>query len=147
MTTSKKWLCIGSLTVAGAISLALSFFGGCGLLWGGFPQKNHSVTFLGILLPYLFALPVSAFAATVWKPASLLLWFMVPIHWLAMFEISIPDFKGGPLALFGLIWSCLYWTKGLLILAALVQFGTGFYELTHDKQWARWAGATSEPAN
>ena len=145
MTTSRKWLCISSLIVAGLLSLLLSALGGFGLLWGGFPQKDHSALFLAMFLPFLLAFPLFAFAVFVSRPVSLALWIAIPFPALAVFEISSLDFKGGPFDFLKFLAECTKMAWPLLILAALVQFGTQFYEFTHDGQWVRWKKVSNEP--
>jgi len=147
MTTSRKWLCIGSLAVAGLLSLLLSCFGGFALLWAGFPEKDHSARLMAMFLPFLLAFPLFALAAAVSRLASVALWIAVPFPWLAVFELNTHDFRGDPLSFMKLLASSFHMALPLLIVAALVQFGTQFYELTHNSQWVRWKEATHEPAN
>jgi hypothetical protein len=147
MTTSRKWLCFGSLTVAGLLSAFLSFLGAFGLSWGGFPRDGHSAFLLPLFIPFLVAFPLFLFALGVSKLASLALWICVPSSWLAVFETSVQDFKGGPLDFVKFLAECCYMALPLLLLAALVQFGTQFYEFTYDRQWVRWKEANHEPAD
>lgn len=144
MTTSRKVLCVSSLIVAGLLSVFLSFLGAFGLVWGGFPKDGESALLLGIFLPLLFTFPLFALSVGVSKLASRALWVCVPFPWLAWFETSLHGFKGGPLDLAKSLAECSYMAWPLLFLAALVQFGTHFYEFTHDSRWVRWKEAKHE---
>jgi hypothetical protein len=140
MTTSKRWLCIGSPVFAGLLSLFLSFFGGVGLLWSGFPQKAHSGLLLGFFLPCLFAFPLFVLAVGVSRLASLGLWIMVPINWFSIIQIATPNANDSFVAFLTLPIVCLFRSPSilLLLLASLTQFGTQDYEFTHDASWVRW---------
>ena len=138
MTTSKKALCVVSLVVAGTLSIFLSFLGGFGLLWSGFPQKDHSFFVLAMFLPFFLALPLFILSACVSKTALYALWAAVPFPWIAVIEMSIPNLRPGPLGFFESMWACAYASVPLAILAALVQFGAHFYEFTCDSNWVRW---------
>jgi hypothetical protein len=146
MKTSRKFLCFSSLIAACLLSLLLSFLGLFGLTWGGTPQAIESPSILILFFPYLLAFPLFALAVAVSRLGSLALWIAVPLPGLAVFEGSVHDFKGGPLDLVKFLVLCCYPALPLLLLAALVQFGTHFYELTYDRRWVRWKEALHEPA-
>jgi len=144
MKTSSKCLCIGALNVGGLLSLLLSFLGLFGLAWGGFPQKSPPASLLGIFLPYLLALPLFAVTVAIWKRAWLFFWFLVPFPALTILASSVQDLKGTSIGLAKYLQGFSRLTCPLLILGALVQFGTHFYELRHDGQWVRWKEASHE---
>jgi hypothetical protein len=146
MATSKKWLCAASLTAAGLLSLFLSFIGGFGLLWAGFPQKDHSASVLAMFLPFLLAFPLFALAVGVSRLALLALWVAVPFPWLAYSAMLIHGFKGGPANLLKFSAEPAYMALPLFVAAALVQFGTQFYEITNDSQWVRWKASKDASA-
>jgi len=147
MTNNRKWLCFGSLTVAGLLSLLLSFLGTFGLSWGGFPNDAHSAFLLVMFLPFLLAFPLFVLAVGVSNLAAFALWICVPFLWITWFGTSVHDFKGGPLEFAKFLALCCCATLPLLILAALVQFGTHFYEFTYDRRWVRWKEASQESAS
>jgi hypothetical protein len=148
MTTSGRWLCIGSLVAAGLLSLFLSLFGGFGLLWSGFPQKNHSSTLLALFLPCLLAFPLFVLAVGVSRLASLGLWITALINWLSIVQLATPSANDTFLAFLKLPIVCLFSRPTILLvfLASLTQLGTRFYELTHDQKWVRWKKDNLEPA-
>jgi hypothetical protein len=87
-----------------------------------------------------------AFAVGVSRLASLALWIVVPLPWLSAFLAAALEFKGGPLEFVRFLGVCSGMALPLLLLAALVQFGTHFYEFTYDRHWVRWKEASHEPA-
>jgi hypothetical protein len=147
MKTSSKWLCFGSLIFAGLLSLLLSFFGLFGLAWSGFPQKSSPASILGIFLPDLLALPLFAVTVAVWKRAWLFSWFLVPFPAITILASSVHDLKGTSIGVARSLAEFSRLTCPLLILAALVQFGTNFYEFRQDGHWVRWKEASHETAD
>jgi hypothetical protein len=146
MKTSKKWLCWSSLALGGLISLLLSFWGAFGMLWGGFPHKDQSNFGMLILLPNLLALPIFVLAVGVSKHALWALWVLAPIPWLAVISGAFHGFQPGPIGFLKSVIVCGYPSWYLFFLCGLVQFGTQFYELTHDSKWVRWKEASHGPA-
>jgi hypothetical protein len=148
MKTSNKVLCFSSLAIAGVLSILLSFFGLFGLAWGGFPKSGYDAQAVELFLPLVLALPLFALAVGVTKYASLVLWIMVAISWIVMIRISMSNFHGGPLDFLTLLVVSLFrsFPMLLLLLAALVEFCTHFYEFTRDRSWVRWKGAEHQPA-
>jgi hypothetical protein len=138
MTTSKRWLCFSSIIVAGLFGLLLSFLGGFGLLWGGFPGKNHSALLLLMFFPYLLAFPLFALATGVTKTAIYALWLVIPLPWIAVIQISIPFPQTGLIGFLRSVATCAYISVPLFVFAALVQYGSHFYEFTHNGQWVKW---------
>ena len=69
------------------------------------------------------------------------------ISWIALVWIVMRAFRGGPLDFLTALVVCRteMIPVSLLLLGALVQFGTHFYEFTHDSQWVRWKEAKHEP--
>jgi hypothetical protein len=147
MTTSRKWLCFASVALGGLLSLLFSFLGLFGFTWGGIPESIESPSILFLFMPYLLAFPLFALAVAVSRLASLALWIAVPIPSVAMFQGNIHDFKGGPFDLVRFIGECSLPALPLLLLAALVKFGTHFYEVTYDRTWVRWKDGSHEPAS
>jgi hypothetical protein len=140
MTTSRKWLCFGALIVAGLLSLLLSFWGVFGLAWVGFPQTGvyDSAWELALFLPFVLAFPLLALAVGATKYATLALWIIAPLPSLTVLVGNVNGFKGGPSDLMKFLAECIFASVPLLILAALVHFGTHFYEFTRDSRWVRW---------
>ena len=147
MTTSQKWLCLISLTVACLMSLGLSLAGAGAFLWGGLPHKNGVALWCTFLLPWLLAFPLFAIAAGISQRATLAIWLLAVLHFLAMTKISVPSAMTGPVPLLNLFWVSFHSTVPNLLLAALTQYGTQFYEFSHDSNWVRWKEAKHAPAN
>jgi len=140
MATSRKWLCIGSLAAAGLLSIRLSRLGVLGLLWSGFPLKDHSATLLLFFFPCVLAFPFFALTVGVSRLASLGLWMMGPINLFSVFQITKPHAQESFLANITIALVCLFTSPSilLLIVASLTQFSAHFYEFTHDSGWVRW---------
>jgi hypothetical protein len=133
--------------VAGLLASLLSFLGLFGLAWGGFLQDGHPAWMAAAFFPFALALPLFVAAAVVSRLALYALWASVPVPWFGVIAISIHEFKPGPIGfLEGVaLWASL--SVPLALLAALVQYGTRFYEITYDSQWVRWKVAKHESAN
>jgi hypothetical protein len=147
MTTRRKWACWSSVIIAGLLSSLLSFLGLFGLAWGGFLQDGHPAWMAAVFFPFTLALPLFVVAAAVSRLGLYALWATVPFPWFAAIATSIPDFKPGPIGFLESVALCAYLSVPLALLAALVQYGTHFYEITYDSQWIKWKVATHESAS
>jgi hypothetical protein len=147
MTNSRKWACWSSLIIAGLLSSLLSFLGLFGLAWGGFPQKDHSAWMAAVFFPFALALPLFVVAAAASRFALYALWATVPFPWFGVVATSVPDFKPGPIGFLEGVVLCAYLSVPIALFAALVQYGTHFYEVTYDSQWVRWKEVTHESTN
>jgi hypothetical protein len=125
----------------------LSFFGLFGLAWGGFLQDGQPAWMAAAFFPFALALPLFVVAAAVTRRALYALWAAVPFPWLAMIATSSPDFKPGPTGFLEVVVLCSCLSVPLAVLAALVQYGTHFYEITYDSQWIRWKVPAHESAS
>jgi hypothetical protein len=147
MTSSQKWLCILSLVAAALLSLFLSFWGLMFFAWNGFPPKDHAAAAYALGVPYFLAFPIALTATLIWKPATRLLWILVPLPWLGVLGFSYQNFKTAPLDFVISVASCAYPVVPLVILASLVQYGTKFYKITHDSKGYKWYGAVNGHAS
>jgi hypothetical protein len=147
MTTKRKWACWLSLSVAGLLSSLFSFLGLFGLAWGGFLRSGHPAWMMAVFFPFALALPLFVLASAVSRLAMYALWAAVPFPWLGVIATSFHDFKPGLIGFLEGVVPCAYLSVALALLAALVQYGTHFYQITHDSQWIRWRVANHESAN
>jgi hypothetical protein len=146
MIASRKWLCGLSLFFGGLLSLLLSILGFSGLVWPGFAPTLPFPFTLALLLPYLLAFPLFVFAVAFSKRGSLVLWIVTPFPGLAPLVFLIHGQNGSAVNVLRLLARNASSVLPLLALAALVQFGTRFYEFTHDSKWVRWKKDNLEPA-
>jgi hypothetical protein len=144
---SRKWLCITSLAAAGVLSLGFSLFGLMFFLWGGFPPKENTAAALALGLPYLLSFPLVLLAVLVWKPASRILWLAVPFPWLGVIGFSYRDLDPRPLKFLASVAVCAYPILPLVILAALVQYGIRFFEVTGGSNGYKWSGVLNDHAD
>jgi hypothetical protein len=144
MTNNQKLLCIGSLLGAGILSLIISFFGGFALLWAGIEEKPSPYIWLAFVIAPILAFPLFLLAVGVSRLASFALWVMVLMHWIAMTLLSFPF--SGPMNVLRILIFCLFSKSmmSLIVLAALVTFGTHFYQLPLDKRFFMRSGAKYE---
>jgi hypothetical protein len=133
--------------IAALFSLLLSFLGLFGLAWGGFPQKDHSATIMAMFFPFALAFPLFAFAVGVSRLALYAIWAATPFPWFAVVATSLHGFRPGLIGFLDGVVLCAYPSIPLALLAALIQFGTHFYEFTYDSHWVRWKVATHETTN
>ncbi len=144
MKTRSKFLCLSSLAVAGSLSILLTLLGLFAFAWAGLPKNSFDAQALGLFLPLVFAFPFFALAVAVTRYASLALWIMAASAWIVMVRVSMRGFHGGPIDLLTVLVVSSFQAIPLLLLllAALVQLSTHFYEFTHDGRWVRWREGT-----
>jgi hypothetical protein len=147
MTTRRKWACWISLVTAGLLSSLLSFLGLFGLAWGGFPQQDHTAWMAAMFFPFVLALPLFVVAAGVSRLALYALWATAPCPWFAVIATSIHDFQHGTNSLLESVVLCAFLSVPLALLAALVQYGTHFYQITYDRHWVKWKVAAHDSTN
>jgi len=143
-------MCVVSLIVAGTFSVLLAIFGGyLGFGWGGRLHLAPIALFLGVCLPSLLAFPLFVTAVGVTKRALPAIWILAPIPWITTIASAMSYSHGISWELLLLPIFALFMVPAnlfLIIHAVLVQFGTQFYELTHDSKWVRWKKPNHEPA-
>lgn len=150
MSTRTKWLRIGSLIFAGLLCLALSLFGGFGLLWSGFPGVHGTLGILLLFIPFVLMFPLFVLSLGITRLAPIAMWLLILVHWSALVYTALPSFTGGPLKFAELLALTLFegTTCSLMVAAASVLYGVRlFQEWSFDEFLFRKLGARNETSS
>jgi hypothetical protein len=130
MKASLRWLSIGSLVMAGLISLFYSVAISFSILFDLFPNQSPRVITFAFFLPVILGFPVYLLAVFVSKRFCLALWSMGVIDYGLELHDALRDFTGSHAELLNLVMTTFVKSLALALLipAVLVQFGTRFYQ-------------------